>query len=144
MALSITSANAQFLLSIPLLIPVPVPLQGWAADDAFSVEAFDVADAIMGVDGRMAAGYTPNVKKINLVFQANSPSLDIMDQWIGAMESSKDVLACNGVIVMPSIARIFTLTNGVLTQARKLPDAKKMLQPVPYQITFENIQPALA
>lgn len=144
MALSVTSANAQFLLSIPGLIPVPVPLQGWAADDAFTVESVDMAEILMGVDGLMSAGYTPNAKKIGLVFQANSPSLDLMYQWVEAMESSKDVLACNGVIVTPSTARIYTLTNGVLTQATKFAAAKKILQPVPFQITFENVKAALA
>lgn len=131
------------VLSIPDLIPVPIVLQGWAADAAFASESVDVAETVMGVDGRMSAGFTPNVVRVPIEFMPDSPSLDAMDQWRTAMQSSKEVLFANAVITIPSIARIYNCRNGVLTKATPIPKAAKVLQAVAYEITFESVQPAL-
>lgn len=140
---TITSANSQFTLSIPDVFPAPLVLQGYAADDAFTVEAFEVAEALMGVDGIMSAGYTPNVKKLTFTLQADSPSLAAIEAWVGAMETARDVIFANAVIILPSVNRTYIFTKGVLTSAKKLPDAKKVLQPVPYVITWQDIKAVL-
>jgi hypothetical protein len=141
---TITSANSQVILSIPDVFPTPIALQGYAADDAFSVESFETAEALMGVDGVMSAGYTPNIKKFTIVFQADSASLEVMDAWVGAMESNNEVYFANMVIVLPSLGtngKSYNFTKGALTGAKKLPDAKKVLQPVAYVISWESIDP---
>lgn len=140
---TITSANSSFVLNIPDVFPIPLAVQGYAADDAFSVEAFDVAEAMMGVDGKMSAGYTPNVKKLTVVLQADSPSLETFDAWVGAMEQAREVFLADVTITIPSINKTYNMRRGALTNAKKLPDAKKVLQPVQYVITFEAIEPAL-
>lgn len=140
---TLTSANSSFVLNIPGVFPIPIAVQGYATDDAFAVEAFDTAEAVMGVDGKMSAGFTPNVKKLTVTLQADSPSLEIFDAWVGAMESAREVFYGDATIVIPSINKTYNLRKGALTNAKKLPDAKKILQAVPYVITFESIEPAL-
>ena len=143
MSRTITSANSTFVLNIPGVFPIPLAIQGYAADDAFTVEPFDTAEALMGVDGKMSAGYTPTPKKLTVMLQADSPSLEIFDAWVGAMESAREVFFADATIVLPSIQKTYSLTKGALTNAVKLPPNKKVLQPVQYVITFESIQPAL-
>lgn len=140
---TITSANSSFILTVPGVFPVGVPIQGYAADDAFSVEPFDTAEALMGVDGKMSAGFTPNIKKLTVVLQADSPSIEVFDGWVGAMEQSREVIFGTATITIPSIGKTYNMRKGALTNAKKLPDAKKVLQPVQYVITFESIEPAL-
>lgn len=140
---TITSANSTFILNIPGVFPAPLPIQGYAADDAFTVEPFDTAEAIVGVDGKLSAGFTPTPKKLTVMLQADSPSLEIFDAWLGAMESAREVFFAEATITLPSIAKTYNMRKGVLTNAVKLPPNKKTLQPVQYVITFESIEPAL-
>jgi hypothetical protein len=140
---TITSANSSFVLNIPGVFPVPIPLEGYAADDAFMVEPFDTAEALMGVDGKMSAGFTPNVKNLTVTLQADSPSLEVFDAWVGAMETNREVFYADATIVLPSISKTYNMRKGALKNATKLPDAKKVLQPVKYVIAFEAIEPAL-
>jgi hypothetical protein len=57
---TITIANSVFTLTATAVFPVPQALQGYAADDAFTTEAIAMADVVIGVDGKLSAGYTPN------------------------------------------------------------------------------------
>lgn len=143
MSRTITSANSSFVLSIAGVFNVPIPIEGYAADDAFAVEAFDTAETPMGVDGHMAAGFVPTPKKLTVMLMPDSPSLEVFDAWLGAMETAKEVFFAEATIVLPSIGKTYNMRKGVLTSAVKLPPAKKVLQPVQYVITFESIQPAV-
>lgn len=140
---TITSANSSLVLNIPGVLAAPLPLEGYAADAAFAVEPFDTAEAIMGVDGKLSAGYTPQPKKMTISIQADSPSMEVFEQWLGAMEQQREVFFATLTVNIPSIQKTFNCTKGVLTNTPKMPEAKKTLQPVVFTITFEDIQPAL-
>jgi hypothetical protein len=139
MSSTITSANSVFTLVVPLVFPVPINVQGYAADDAFATEAVDSAEAVMGVDGKMSAGYTPFPTKLNVTLQADSDSISIFDTWLGAMQTAKEVFFGDATIVMPSVGRTYILTKGAMTRITQFPAAKKILQPVQYEITFESV-----
>jgi hypothetical protein len=138
---TITSANSQFILRIPSVFPAPVPLQGYATDDAFAVEPFDIGEAQMGVDGIMSAGFVPAVKRMTVTFQADSPSLIVMDGWVGAEEAAREKFFASAVILLPSVGKEYRFTKGALIQAKKLPDARRVLQPVSYVIAWQDIAP---
>ncbi|WP_321899871.1 phage tail fiber protein [Paraburkholderia heleia] len=53
---TITSANSAFSISVTDLYPVPQAIHGYAADDAFTAEAVEMAEIVMGVDGHMSGG----------------------------------------------------------------------------------------
>jgi hypothetical protein len=140
---TITSANSVFTLVVAGLFPAPVQLKGYASDKAFTTEAVDLAEVQMGVDGRMTAGYVPNPVKQTITLQADSPSKDIFTAVIQAMKTAREVFYISGSISLPSTGESFTLTRGILTNAKQIPDAQKVLQPVDYVITWESVNRSL-
>jgi len=140
---TITSANSVFTIVIPGLFPAPVQLQGYASDKAFTSEAIDLAEVQMGVDGRMTAGFTPNPTKQTVTLQADSPSKDIFTALIQAMKTAREVFYISGSIALPSTGESFTLTRGILTNTKQIPDAQKVLQPMDFVITWESVNRSL-
>ena len=141
---TITSANSVFALAIKNVFPVPQVLQGYAVDSAFAVESAEVAQALMGVDGRMSGGFTPFITKMTVELQADSPSLLVFDTWINAMKAAREVFAANATILLPSIGKNYVCTNGILTALTQMPSAKKVMQPVQYVIQWESVVPTNA
>lgn len=140
---TITSSNSVFTLVVAGLFPSPVQLQGYSSDRAFMTEAIDLAEVQMGVDGRMTAGFTPNPTKQTVTLQADSPSKDIFTALIQAMKTAREVYYISGSIALPSTGESFTLTRGILTNAKQIPDAQKVLQPLDFVITWESVNRAL-
>ena len=140
---TITSANSVFTIVVPGLFPAPVQLRGYATDRAFTTEAVDLAEVQMGVDGRMTAGFVPNPTKQTITLQADSPSKDIFTALIQATKTAREVFYISGTIALPSTGESFTLTRGILTNAKQIPDAQKVLQPVDYVITWESVNRSL-
>jgi hypothetical protein len=140
---TITSANSVFTIVVAGLFPTPVQLRGYASDKAFTTEAVDLAEVQMGVDGRMTAGFVPNPVKQTITLQADSPSKDIFTAMIQAMKTAREVFYISGSIALPSTGEAFTLTRGILTNAKQIPDAQKVLQPVDYVITWESVNRSL-
>ena len=140
---TITSANSVFTLVVAGLFPAPVQLRGYASDKAFTTEAVDLAEVQMGVDGRMTAGFVPNPVKQTITLQADSPSKDIFTAVIQAMKTAREVFYISGSISLPSTGESFALTRGILTNAKQIPDAQKVLQPMDFQITWESVNRSL-
>ena len=140
---TITSANSVFTLVVAGLFPAPVQLKGYASDKAFTTEAVDLAEVQMGVDGRMTAGFVPNPVKQTITLQADSPSKDIFTAVIQAMKTAREVFYISGSISLPSTGESFALTRGILTNAKQIPDAQKVLQPVDYVVTWESVNRSL-
>lgn len=136
---TITSANSVFTLVVPGLFPAPVQLHGYATDKAFVTEAIDLAEVQMGVDGRMTAGYTPNPVKQTVTLQADSPSRDFFTALIQATKTAREVFFLSGSITLPATGESFSMTRGILTNGKQIPDAQKVLQPVDFQITWESV-----
>lgn len=139
MAGSITSTNAQFLLSIPGVYGAPQALQGFSADDIFTINDTPPTEAVMGVTGELAAGaiFVPMVQGISLL--ASSISNDVFDNWRGAMRNLGDVIFCQGIVTLLSVGKEYTLVNGTLTGYKPIADARRTLQARAYQITWERV-----
>lgn len=140
---TITSANSVFTIVIPSLYPSPVQLQGYSADRAFATDAIDMAEIQMGVDGRMTAGYVPTPVRQTITLQADSPSRNIFETLIQATKAAREIYYISGTILLPSTGESFSLLRGVLTNAKLIPDAQKVLQPVDYVITWERVERTL-
>lgn len=136
---SITSANSVLVLGVNSLFPVPQQMQGFAADDAYSVDAVDNAEVVLGVDGVVSSGWIPQIKVMNVMLQADSPGNDFFDAWYAAEEAQKEVLKAFGVLEQPSIGRTYVLTNGVLSGFSPFADGKKILAPRKFQIKWNTI-----
>lgn len=142
--LTITSTNAVFMLTIAGLYLTPQKIQGFGSDSAFAVEAITLAEVSMGVDAQMSAGYTPMPTPQTITLQPTSASLQLFEDWGGAMKAAREVYIANGSITLPAIGRKYTLTKGILTKYRPIPDVKKVLEPVDFEITWESVIGAVA
>ena len=138
---SITGASAKFLLTIAGLFPAPQQLQGFAADDVFSTEPVNIAELVMGVDGRLSAGFVHVLRPMNVHIMPDSPSSSIFDAWYSANQAAQDVYFANGIVTLPTIKTNYVLTNGVLTSYSPIPAVKKVLQARQFTITWESIVP---
>ena len=141
---SITSANAQILLSIPSLFPIPQALQGFAAEDVFDVDPIEPVEDIMGVDGILSAGFVFVPVHQNFALQADSPSIFIFDTWWTAMQIAKDVYFATATILLPGLGKKWACNTGILKSYKPMPDAKKVLQPQRFRITWQSVLPAVA
>jgi hypothetical protein len=139
---SITSANSVLMLSVSSLYVVPQQIQGFAADDIFDLDALEVAETMMGVDGRLSSGYVNVPVKWGISLMADSPSNAIFDNWYVSQKQQQDVYFANGSITLPSLGVVYTLTKGSLTSYQPGPNAKKVLQPRKHVITWESILPS--
>jgi len=139
---TITAANAVFTLSVSGVFNVAQQLQQFAADDVFDTEAIEPAEVMMGVDGHLSAGFVFVATKQSITLQADSPSNLIFEAWQQAQKTARDIFFAQGGVILNSVGRAYTMNRGVLTSYPSLPDAKKVLQPRKYGITWESISPA--
>lgn len=136
---NITSANSVLALGVTGLYTIPQQLQGFGADDAYSMDAVDVAEVMMGVDGKMSSGWIPQIKTMNVVLQADSDSNTFFETWYAAQEAGRRAYIAFGVITQESVGRVYTLTNGILANYMPISDSKKVLQPRTFQIKWESV-----
>ena len=140
---TITSANSILTMVVPGLFPVPVSIQGYASDDAFMLDALDLAEVSMGVDGKMSAGYVPKEVKQTITLQADSESKDFFAILTQAVKTAREVFYMSATLSLPSTGEAFTFTRGILTSVEQAPTGKKMLQPQKFVITWESVNRAI-
>lgn len=139
---TITAANSIVMLGIRNLYPVAQQIQGFSVDDVFTSEALERIETMMGVDGRLSAGWVATAKKFTISLQADSPSNDIFDSCYAAEEIRREPFEWFGELSLPSIGRIYTLTQGYLSNNMPIPEVKKVLQPRKFTMTWASIQGA--
>lgn len=139
MAKTLTSANSVFALAIQGLYPSPQILRGYSADDAFSTEAVENAETVMGIDGHLSGGFVFNPIKQTIMIMPDSESLGVFENWRLAQEASREVYVASASITLPSIGKKYALSRGFLTSSRPIPDVKKTLQPVEFEVTWGTI-----
>lgn len=136
---TITSANSSFAIVIPGVYSAPQSIQGYATDDAFAVEAIEKVEVRMGIDGKQSAGYVFQPYKMSITLQADSGSFDIFTNWQLAQDALREVIAGAATIIIPSIGYKFAMSNGYLTKFQSMPEAKKTLDPLKFEISWEKI-----
>ena len=140
---TITAANSVFMLAIGGIFAVPQQLQGYAADAAFAFDSVAPAETVMGVDGRMSAGWVPYPTIQTITLMPDSPSMGMFDAWLTSQSVAREVFFGSATIVLPAIGKKYTLNRGVLTAAKTAPDVGKVLKAVEYKITWESVSQAL-
>lgn len=139
---SITSANSTIMLSVDTIYTTAQQMQGYAAEDIFDTDDVDLAEVVLGLDGKQSSGWIPFNVKWRFTLMPNSPFILVMDTWITAQNVLKDVYVAQGNVKLPGPGKKFTMSNGTLTRGKVIPDAKKTLQPQTYEITWESVLPA--
>ena len=138
---TITSANAILAIAVASIYPVPVQIQGFAVDDIYDTDAIDPSEVLMGVDGVMSAGFVFVPIKQNFSLQADSASNDIFEQWYQLQQAAAEIFKASGIITLTSIGRSYNMNNGVLSGYKPIADAKKVLQPRKFAITWNSVVP---
>jgi hypothetical protein len=141
MARTITSANSVFTLTSSIIV-VPFQVQGFATDDAFDIGDAAPVEVRKGVDGKKSSGYTPYMVSQTVHLQADSPSIDLFEALLAAMDAAQEDFTLDGSIVIPSVGKVYTLVNGSLIRVSKAPPAKKVLEPQIYEIMWDKVFPA--
>lgn len=133
----ITSANSVLTLGVTNLFPVAQQLAGFAADDMYSMANVDVKEVVIGADGKLSAGWIPQIKVLEITLQADSPSTTFFEAIYAAEQAAQAPFFLFGAINQPSVKKIYTLANGVMKSYSPLADAKKTLQPRKFEIHFQ-------
>jgi hypothetical protein len=140
---SITSANAVFQIAVNTVFPIPVQMQGFSADDIFTTNPLETSEVLMGVDGILSAGFVFVPVKQEISLMADSGSATLFDLWFAAQQAAKDVFQAQGIVILPSINLKWSLLNGFLSTYHAIPDARKILQPRRFAITWQSMIPSL-
>jgi hypothetical protein len=136
---TLTTANSVFMLGASGLYNVPVKIEGYTADDSFMAEDITNAEVMMGLDGKMSAGYTPYPTVLTVTLQADSSSNLIFDTLLQAEKLAREKYELNGTILLPAVNRIFSFTRGFMTKGSPMPANKKVLQPRKFELTFQDM-----
>jgi hypothetical protein len=137
----ITSANTILILNAPSVFAIGQALKGFAADDIFDVDQIKVAEASMGVDGYLSAGFVFEALPQTIMLQADSPSCLIMDQIYAYEEAtvSKEVLSAT--FKFPSIGIQFNLAKGFMTAYSPMASPKRKLEARRFSFMWERAIP---
>ena len=141
MSIDITSANASAYYYSPLF-PAGLKFENFSTDGAWDEDNYQNVEHRMGVDGHMAAGYTPVEKEVGFHFEANSPTLDGLDLLWQTTEVELTPYIGDIVISCPSIKKTYTLTNCILTNYKLVPNAEKVFAPRDATFVCEDIKVA--
>jgi hypothetical protein len=137
---TITSANSEFLLTCLQVFPVGQPLQQFDTDNAIDTEEITPVETKLGVDAFMASGWVPHLQKMTVHFMADSLSIDTIDQIYYVQEQQQEIVVLSASILLPSLQRVYTCSNGRLTKWKPLPDAKKLLEGQTAEFTWNTVR----
>lgn len=138
----ITSANAILTFVVADLLPVPQQIQGFSTDDIFSTARVTPVETMMGIDGNLSAGFVYTEKKMEITLMAGSPSNAFFEAIQAAQEAGVGALEIDGMISLPSLGVAYAMGPGYLTGYPPIADAKKVMQPRRYEITWQSIVPS--
>jgi len=136
---TLTSANSVLTLGVANLYNVPVQIEGFATDDAFTIEEVEGAETMMGVDGHLSAGYVPYEIPLEITLQADSASNTFFDAIIQAEAIAREKYEMNGSIVIPALGFVYSFTRGFLRKFTPIAPAKKVLQPRKFEIVCQDM-----
>ena len=135
--LDITSANAVVAISVESLFSVN--LENFSADSSFTTDTVQAAETRMGVDGHMAAGFTPAIKTVTINLEAGSPSHTFLQLLRQAQEVNLKPYKVQMVVSIPAIGKRYTLSNGVLQSYKDMSDGQTVLSPTQWVFHFESM-----
>ena len=139
-SLNITSADAKAVLTVEDLYPQGIELQQFSTDAAAVADAIQTAETRMGVDGYMAAGYTPNIKVVTVTLEANSESRFALNRLYEATENNRKPYLCSLTIKINATGETYKYSVGVLQSAGGMPGLNRVLAPTSWVFHFERLE----
>lgn len=136
MAMTITSANSIYMLSIAGVFNTPQQLMAFGVDEAFDTEPAETAEVVIGVDNYGVAGWRPYNIEQTITLLPSSPSFLIFEQWIAAQGMINEILYASAIVSLPAIGRKYTFPQGALSRYPALPNVRRVLQNRQFRITW--------
>ena len=133
---NLTSANAIMVMTVEDLYPIGIPITNFSTDQMADSDEHEYAQARMGVDGGLAAGFVPNAWNVTISLEASSPSLKVMQQIAQAMVTNRRTYEIGLTITVPSLKQVHFFKQGVLLNGKDLPGLRKTLEPTQWKFTF--------
>ena len=112
--LTITSANAVLMLRCKGVYDNFIKLQGFQADNAWGFGDANIGESRMGVDGKQSIGYTPHEVEWTLHLEANSPSVDIMENIRKDFNANMESRLIDIVVEVPSVKKRFKASGALI------------------------------
>lgn len=110
---TITSANSVLMIRCKGVYDDYVQLQGFQADNAWAFGDSNIGESRMGVDGKQSIGYTPHETQWTLYLEANSPSVQIMENIRKDFNSNMEVRFVEFSVEIPSIGKRYSGSGGL-------------------------------
>ena len=138
---TITAANSTFVLAVPAM-GLTFSLQQVSAGRMFDIDDFQLSETRVGVDGYLAAGYTPQPIVQTISLEANSLSRPMIASIAEYVKMQREIVYVEGVITLPAIKTIYTMTRGVFSRLTPMVGAGTVLNPTTFQIIWEQVVPS--
>lgn len=136
--MSITSSNAIIVYKDNMLVKAGMPLVKFSTDQSLTSDEVAVAETRMGVDGKMAVGYTPNITPVTIMFEADSPSWRLIEQSLSIARQANTVVECELIVTIPALVKTYVYKNGAIKSLTNVA-MKKVLDPVTLKMDFEEV-----
>lgn len=141
--MDVTSVNTIVTLYAPPVITTPVRLQNFGVDSAVEVNDFTMAEVRMGIDGGLAAGFTPSTKEITVTLEAASPSRTYLEAICMWMETHQQTVNVILTVDQPALKKRYVFETGVMQSGKVMSSVKKTLEPTTWKFivgkcTVEN------
>jgi len=134
---NITSANS----SVSILSTNGITdFEGYTAEDIFSVDSVNFTETRIGVDGKMSAGWIPQIKTVTFNFEASSNTIQSLLNLYTIAEATRTPVFVTMTVIIPAVNKKF-ICEGVMTEAKPMYDAGKTLKEMPFKFAFESIIP---
>lgn len=141
--MSLTGATAQITITQPTLFSSPQSISGFMADDVTDMDAVQIVEHLMGVDGVLSFGFVWTARMQQISLQADSLSNNVFDTINTQQQAIEDVYPISSTIILKAIGLKFECVNGALENYKPMPDVKKLLQPRKYRIVWNKVTPSL-
>lgn len=138
---TITSADSIINLTVTNLYPSGFQLQEFEAQNIFDFSDTEVAETLRTADGKLVAGFVYGDLSQVFHLAASSPNRSNIETWYLSQRTAVAIFRCNATVILPSLGKKYTCTNGVLTQCKVMPTAGRVLQPVTFTIQWETVTP---
>lgn len=139
---TLTSANAKLLLAVDTIFPIPVQIAGFSTDDMTDMDAITPKETMMGIDGRLSAGFVPVPVTQNITLQADSSSIDFFENWYTYEQQVRETYFASGSLIIPGTQKGYAMVRGVLTGYVPIPALRKTAQPRRFSIVWQSVTPA--
>ncbi len=124
------------------IVGIPLVLEGWAADQAFSTAAVTSAEVVQGVDGQKHAGWVPSLVTLSGNVMPDTDTAANLGRIFQAQRMMRETFIVTGTLIVPALARSYSLNKGTLTQNVPIPAHNRVQAAQTFQIVFESAEEA--